>query len=40
MEVDAKVGIATAEEIGETGTGSIIEVFGGFEVRVTSSGKS
>jgi hypothetical protein len=36
--VGAEVGMATAEEIREAGT--IIRVFGGFEVRVGSSGKS
>ena len=37
-EVGAEVGIATAEEIKRAG--SIVRVFGGFEVRVGSSGKS
>jgi hypothetical protein len=36
--VGAEGGIATAGEIGRTG--SIVRVFGGFEVRVRSSGKS
>jgi hypothetical protein len=36
--VGAEVGIVTAEEI--RGAGTIIRVFGGFEVRVKSSGKS
>jgi hypothetical protein len=45
MEVGAEVGMATAEEIGRTG--SIVGFFGGFkvgirgfEVAVASSGKS
>jgi hypothetical protein len=37
-EVGAEVRIATAEEI--KGVGSIVRVFGGFEVRLRSSGKS
>jgi hypothetical protein len=32
--------MATAEEIGRAGTGSIVEVFRGFEVGVASSDKS
>jgi hypothetical protein len=36
--VGAEVGMATAEEIKRAG--SIVRVFGGFEVRVGSSGKS
>jgi hypothetical protein len=36
--VGAEVGIATAGEIGRTG--SIVGVFGGFEIEVGSSGKS
>jgi hypothetical protein len=37
-EVGAEVGMATAKEI--RGAGSIIRVFGGFEVRVRSFSKS
>jgi hypothetical protein len=40
MEIGAEVGMATTEEIGRTGTGSVVRVFGGFEVGVRSSGKS
>jgi hypothetical protein len=40
VKVGAEVGMATAEEIRRTGTGSIVGVFGGFEVKVGSSGKS
>jgi hypothetical protein len=36
--VGTEVGIATAEEI--RGAGTIIRVFGGFKVKVGSSGKS
>jgi hypothetical protein len=40
MEVGVEVGMATAEEIGRTGTGSIVKVFRGVKVGVRSSGKS
>jgi hypothetical protein len=44
IEVGAEVRMATVKEIRRIGligrTGSIAEVFGGFEVRVRSSGKS
>jgi hypothetical protein len=40
IEVGAEIEIATAEEIGTTGTGSIVRVFKGLKVRVKSSGKS
>jgi hypothetical protein len=36
--VNAEVGIATAEEIKRAG--SIVRVFGGFEVKIRSFGKS
>jgi hypothetical protein len=38
MAVGAEAGMATAREIGRTG--SIVGVFGRFEVEVVSSGKS
>jgi hypothetical protein len=38
IEVGAEVGMATAGEIGRAG--STVRVFGRFEVRVRSSGKS
>jgi hypothetical protein len=40
VRVGAEVGMATAEEIGKTGTGSIVRIFRGFEVGARSFGKS
>jgi hypothetical protein len=40
IKVGAKLRIVTTRKIGRTGTGSIIRVFGGFKVKVRSSGKS